>query len=215
MKRIGLYGGTFDPIHCAHLRLAAALRDELQLDEVRLVPAGQPYHRDHGPHASARQRLDMVRLAIKGEPGLIADDREVRRQKNAYTVDTLQELRTELGPDAELWCLIGGDSLARLPSWHHWQDIFTLANLAVALRPGFDPAHLEPAIRAEWQTRQVFDFSNRTPSGTIRALTLAPVDVSATRIRARLAAGEDAGGLVPAAVLDYIRQQQLYRNTLA
>ncbi|MXR36024.1 nicotinate-nucleotide adenylyltransferase [Craterilacuibacter sinensis] len=213
MRRIGLYGGTFDPFHCAHLRLACALRDELKLDEVRLVPAGLPYHRDHGPHASASQRLDMVRLAIAGEPGLIADDREIRRGKNAYTVETLEELRSELTPQDELWCLIGGDSLARLASWHRWQAIFTLANLAVALRPGFDPAHLAPAISAQWQARQVSDFSKRTPSGTIRALTLAPVDVSATDIRARLAAGADVSGLVPAAVLDYIRAQQLYRNT--
>ncbi|POZ61266.1 nicotinate-nucleotide adenylyltransferase [Chromobacterium alticapitis] len=209
--RIGVFGGTFDPIHHAHLRMARAFAAELQLDEVRLIPAGQPYHRDRGPHASPAQRLDMVRLAIAGDAALSADAREVRRDRPAYTVDTLRELRAELGDKAELWFLIGGDSLAALDRWKDWRELFPLANLAVAMRPGFDPAALPPVIRQEWQARQVSDFSNRTASGTIRPLALPPFDLSATALRARLAADEAVDGLIAPAVLAYIRQHGLYR----
>ncbi|TIC81174.1 nicotinate-nucleotide adenylyltransferase [Crenobacter intestini] len=211
MKRVGVYGGTFDPFHNAHLRLARALRDELALDEVRLIPAGRPYHRDSGPHADAEQRLAMVRLGIAGETGLTADAREVVSARNAYTVETLEALRAELGQDTELWCLIGSDSLEHLDRWHRWRELFALANLAVAIRPGFDAARLAPAVRAEWDARQVSDFSNRTPCGTIRALALTPVALSATEIRRRLAAGDDVADCVPEAVAAHIRRLGLYR----
>ncbi|MEN3811878.1 nicotinate (nicotinamide) nucleotide adenylyltransferase [Chromobacterium piscinae] len=163
--RVGVFGGTFDPVHHAHLRMARAFADELALDEVRLIPAGQPYHRQEGPRASAAQRLDMVKLAIAADARLTVDEREIRRHRPAYTVDTLRELRAELGAAAELWFLVGGDSLAALSSWKDWRELFRLANLAVAMRPGFDPAALPPEVRQEWQARQVSDFSNRTVSG--------------------------------------------------
>ncbi|MEO3953981.1 nicotinate-nucleotide adenylyltransferase [Chromobacterium piscinae] len=209
--RVGVFGGTFDPVHHAHLRMARAFADELALDEVRLIPAGQPYHRQEGPRASAAQRLDMVKLAIAADARLTVDEREIRRHRPAYTVDTLRELRAELGAAAELWFLVGGDSLAALSSWKDWRELFRLANLAVAMRPGFDPAALPPEVRQEWQARQVSDFSNRTVSGTIRPLALPPLDLSATRLRAQLAADEPVEGLIDPAVLAYIRQQRLYR----
>ncbi|MEN2426790.1 nicotinate-nucleotide adenylyltransferase [Chromobacterium vaccinii] len=209
--RVGVFGGTFDPVHHAHLRMARAFADELALDEVRLIPAGQPYHRQEGPRASAAQRLDMVKLAIAADARLAVDEREIRRHRPAYTVDTLRELRDELGAAAELWFLVGGDSLAALSSWKNWRELFRLANLAVAMRPGFDPAALPPEVRQEWQTRQVSDFSNRTASGTIRPLALPPLDLSATRLRAQLAADEPVEGLIDPAVLAYIRRQRLYR----
>jgi len=207
---LGLFGGTFDPIHTAHLRMAQAFRSELQLDEVRLIPAGQPYHRQHGTHASPTQRLDMVKLAIAGLPGLQVDAREVKRNKPAYTIDTLLEIRAEVGPDRPLWWLIGGDSLATLHTWRRWEDLFTLANIAVALRPGFDQTRLPPAVRTQWQQRQVTDFSNASPSGTMRPLALPPLDISATAIRRRLQAGHGVDGWLDDAVLGYIRQHQLY-----
>ncbi|MEO2217524.1 nicotinate-nucleotide adenylyltransferase [Chromobacterium vaccinii] len=209
--RVGVFGGTFDPVHHAHLRMARAFADELALDEVRLIPAGQPYHRQEGPRASAAQRLDMVKLAIAADARLAVDEREIRRHRPAYTVDTLRELRAELGAAAELWFLVGGDSLAALSSWKDWRELFRLANLAVAMRPGFDPAALPPEVRQEWQARQVSDFSNRTASGTIRPLALPPLDLSATRLRAQLAADEPVEGLIDPAVLAYIRRQRLYR----
>ena len=210
LPALGLFGGTFDPIHAAHLRMAQAFRNELQLDEVRLIPAGQPYHREQGPHASPAQRLEMVRLAIADLPGLAVDAREVQRNKPAYTVDTLEEIRAEIGPERPLWWLIGGDSLASLHTWRRWEDLFALANIAVALRPGFDETRLPSAVRTQWQQRQVTDFSNGAPSGTMRPLTLPPLDVSATAIRQRLQSGADTGTLLSAPVLAYIRQHRLY-----
>ncbi|OWY38294.1 nicotinic acid mononucleotide adenylyltransferase [Xenophilus sp. AP218F] len=209
--RLGLFGGTFDPIHRAHLRMARAFCDELALDEVRLIPAGQPYHRAAGPVASPAQRLEMTRLAIAGEARLVADDREIRRGKPAYTVDTLREVRAEIGDAAELWFLIGGDSLAALPGWRDWQELFSLANLAVALRPGFDWHQLPAAARQEWQARQVADFSNRTASGTIRPLALPPLDLSATLLREQLRRGIAVDQELTPAVADYIRRHGLYR----
>jgi len=210
-RGIGLFGGTFDPIHAAHLRLARALRDELDLAEVRLIPAGNPYHRQEQPGADAADRLAMVEAAIAGEPRLFADDREVRRDRPAYTVETLEEVRAELGSAVPLWLLIGGDSLACLDRWQRWEELFGLANLAVALRPGFSADALPAAVARHWQARQVTDFPNQAASGTIRALTLPPVDVSATAIRARLQADGPADGLVPDAVLAYIARHGLYR----
>lgn len=211
-RRLGCFGGTFDPVHQAHLRMARAFRDELGLDEVRLIPAGQPYHRTAGPQASAQDRLAMVTLALADEPGLVADGREVARLRPAYTVETLAELRSEIGPQAELWCLIGGDSLEQLDTWHRWQDLLRLANIAVALRPGFDAERLPPAVATEWQVRQVTDFSKRTPSGTMRPLALPPVDVSATDIRSRLARGASVADALPPAVAAYIARHGLYRT---
>ncbi|TCP13664.1 nicotinate-nucleotide adenylyltransferase [Crenobacter luteus] len=209
-RAVGVFGGTFDPIHAGHLRLARALRDELSLSEVRLIPAGDPYHREAAPLASAEQRLAMARLAVAGEPGLVVDEREVRRGRPSYTVETLAELRAELGPDVPIWCLIGGDSLAQLATWRRWRELFALAHLAVALRPGFDPATLPEPVAAEWRQRQVSDFPNRTPSGTIRALTLPPMDISATDLRARLGQGAAVDGLIAPAVLAYIEAGHLY-----
>ncbi|WP_246211024.1 nicotinate-nucleotide adenylyltransferase [Vogesella oryzae] len=211
MRRVGMFGGTFDPIHSAHLRMAEAFFAQCRLDELRLIPAGNPYHRDRGPQASAAQRLAMVQLAIAGHPGWLADDREVMRPRPAYTVETLEELRAELGPACQLWLLIGGDSLHQLPTWQRWQDILQLANIAVAVRPGFDAANLPAELQPYW--RQVPDFSNSAASGTIRALTLPPVPLSATLLRHKLACGEDCSGLMAPEVMQYITRHRLYRST--
>ena len=208
---IGLFGGSFDPVHQGHLRLARALRDELQLAEVRLLPAGSPPHR--APlAAAAADRLAMLRLALAGEPGLTVDERELSGRLSGYTVDTLAMIRRETGPEAALWWLVGGDQLASLDRWHRWRDIFGLAHLAVAVRPGFDAGSLPPAVAAEWQARQATDFANLPPAGRIRALSLSPVDISATAIRADLARGGDGLGHLAPAVRDYIHLHRLYRS---
>lgn len=208
---VGFFGGTFDPFHNAHLRMARAFRDEIGLSRLLLVPAGDPYHRTQDGLSAARHRLAMTRLGVAGEALIDVDDREIRRTEPSFTVETLTELRSELGPDAELWFLIGGDSLANLSRWKDWQTLFTLANLAVALRPGFETSTLPDEVRTEWHTRQVSDFSNRTASGTIRPLILPPVDLSATRIRDTLSRGGDVSHLVPASILRYIGEHGLYR----
>lgn len=208
---VGVFGGTFDPVHAAHLRMADAFWQQCRLTQLHLVPAGQPYHRAQGPQASAEQRLAMLQLAIAGRPGWRADDREVHRPRHAYTIETLEEIRAELPAGSALWFLVGGDSLQNLHTWHRWPELFDVANLAVAVRPGFDPAHLHPDIARRWQAAQVADFSNSAPSGTMRALTLPPVPLSATQLRTQLAQGEDCSGQIAKPVLAYIRQHQLYR----
>lgn len=209
---LGILGGTFDPVHRAHLRLARALRDELGLAEVRLMPAGIPPHRA-APAAAAGHRVAMARLAIADEPGLTVDPRETLRATPCYTVETLEELRAELGPDVPVWWLIGGDQLAGFATWHRWRDILALCHLAVAARPGWEPdeASLPPELAERWQARQAIDFANLPPAGRIRALSLSPVDVSATAIRADLAAGGTGLGQLAPAVLDYIRRHRLYQ----
>lgn len=206
-----MFGGTFDPVHAAHLRMAQAFFDECQLDELRLIPAGIPYHRTQGPQASNTQRRDMLQLALADRPGWQVDERELTRERPAYTIETLEEIRAEIGPAAELWFLIGGDSLQNLHTWHRWQDLFSLANLAVAIRPGFVADPPDPALATRWQAAQVADFSKRTACGTIRPLALPPIPLSATDIRQQLATGQDCSAVLTPAVLAYIRQHGLYR----
>ncbi len=209
---IGVFGGTFDPIHLGHLRLARALRDELQLAEVRLIPTGQPPHRPH-PQTAPAHRLAMLQLAIADEVGLYADDREIRRPRLCYTVETLQEIRAEIGAQMPLYCLIGADSFVHLHTWHQWRQLFTLAHLVVAWRPGFAPDQLDDAVAQEWKHRQASDFAKQSPAGTIRALSLAPADFSATTIRATFARGATPADQLTPQVLDYIRHHRLYPNT--
>lgn len=209
---IGLFGGTFDPIHRAHLRMAQAFATEAQLTQLRLIPAGDPYHRAGQCAASAQHRLEMVRLAIVGEPGMQADDRELRRSRPSYTIETLEEVRAEIGPLVPLWFLIGTDSLQRLESWLRWRDLFELAHLAVAVRPGFSEDDLPAAVRAQWQARQLSADPNQSASGTILRLALPPLDLSASTIRNGLAHDADISHQVPPAIASYIREHGLYRN---
>lgn len=207
---IGLFGGTFDPIHLGHIRMAEAFQHELGLSRVHLIPAGQPYHRTGGSQATGEQRLEMVRRAIVNQPDMQVDTREISRNKPAYTVETLEEIRQELPTDTIIWLLIGGDSLAQLHTWHRWQELFTLCNIAVAMRPGIIIETLPDIIKAEWNTRQVFDFSKPASCGTIRPLTLPPLDISATEVRRRLALQENCSDILNPDVETYIRQQGLY-----
>lgn len=135
---LGVLGGTFDPIHTGHLRLAEEAREALGLGGVRLIPAGQPPHRGE-PGSTAEDRLAMARLAAAGNPGFMVDDGEVRAQQKSYTVLTLERLRAEIGPRRPLVLILGADAFAGLPTWHRWTDLFALAHLAVANRPGYAP----------------------------------------------------------------------------
>ena len=132
---LGIFGGTFDPIHYGHLRTAFELRQALKLAEVRFLPTGNPPHRDHTT-ADAEQRLAMVRAAVADQKGFVVDDREVRRTGVSYSVDTLTELRAE-HPHRSLCLLLGMDAFLGLPHWHRWQEILSLAHVVVAHRPGW------------------------------------------------------------------------------
>jgi nicotinate-nucleotide adenylyltransferase len=203
---VGVFGGTFDPIHYGHLRPAQEAVQQLALAELRFVPAAQPPHRP-SPQASAAQRLAMVELAIRGLPALRVDDRELRRGGLSYTVLTLESLRAELG-NTPLCLLIGADQFRSFETWHRWQEIPDLAHLVVLNRPGATSGSLPAWAR----TRACDDFGvlRVAPAGRLAFLSVSPQDISATRIRAALARGESVQGLLPEVVLDYIRTNQVY-----
>lgn len=211
---IGIFGGTFDPVHFAHLRLAEEAVDHLGLGSVRWIPAGQPPHRGT-PQVTAGQRLEMVRLATADNPAFRVDAAEVEAARPSYTVPTLERLRAELGAEQPLVLLVGADAFAGLPGWHRWQDIFALAHLAVSHRPGFpvEPASLPPALAAEFAARRCDAGGLVRAAGGIVTFAMTQLAISATQIRQLLANRRSPRYLLPAAVLDYIDRHLLYRNT--
>lgn len=211
---IGLLGGTFDPIHYGHLRPAHEVYRRLGLASLRLVPAATPPHR-RAPVATAEQRLRMVELAVAEFPGLSADDREIRRGGVSYTVPTLESIRAEIGAEP-LCLLVGSDAFVGLSTWHRWERLFELAHIVVMERPGSPLAHarvLPWALeRLSRDVREVMDY----PAGRVLFVLVAPVDVSATRIRAAIARGETPPRAeLPNAVWAYINEHRLYRSSAA
>lgn len=217
MNGIGIFGGTFDPIHIGHLRTAVELRKVLGLNEMRLIPSATPPHRTQ-PESSAEHRLAMLQIALGSEssapePGLIADDRELQRDGPSYTWDTLKELRAETGPDTPLCLCIGMDSLIDLNQWHRWYELTDMAHIVVAARPGW---HLPKSgevldfVRAHRATD--IEQLQSTPKGKILIMEMTLLPVSATGIRQALQRGESIRYLVPEKVIDYIRQHQLYSD---
>ena len=149
---LGIFGGTFDPIHCGHLELARELREALGFSAVRFIPAGDPPHRA-APVATAAHRLAMVELAVEGQSGLEVDAREIHSPQRSYTVPTLEELREE-DPSRTLALIVGADTFLGLPTWHRWRDVFALAHLVVVPRPGVPLETALPAVLAnEWTKR--------------------------------------------------------------
>lgn len=211
---IGILGGTFDPIHFGHLRLAEEATDTLGLAGVRLIPAGRPPHRDI-PAASAEHRLAMTRIAAADNPQLVVDAAEVEAASPSYTVPTLERLRRELGPDRPLVLLLGADAFAGLATWHRWRDLFGLAHLAVTHRPGYglDEDRLPAAVADEWvaRRRDTAGALGEAPAGAVLPFAITPLDISATRIRQTVAAGRSPRYLLPDAVVEYIRCHRLYR----
>ena len=213
---IGLLGGTFDPIHFGHLRLAQELADALGLACVRFIPSGTPAHRD-APNVSSAHRLQMVRIAIAGNPLFEADDREIRREGISYTYDTLTELRKELG-ERPLCLLMGADAFAALTTWHRWQELFDLAHVVIAHRPGFRLQELQAALPAPLRKIYLQRLAGapgmlRSHAGSVLTREITALDISATRIRALLGQGASPRYLAPEAVLDYIDHHNLYKDS--
>jgi len=203
-------------VHFGHLRLAEEAMERLALGGVRWIPAGQPAHRGP-PGVSARQRLDMVRLAVAGNPRFVVDAAEVEADSPSYTVPTLERLRAELGAAQPLALLLGADAFAGLESWRRWRELFALAHIAISHRPGFPiaPDTLPPALAAEFAARQRCDAAalRALPAGCIVSVEMTQLAISATQIRQYQAAGRSARYLLPDKVLDYIQTHSLYRNT--
>ena len=213
---LGLFGGTFDPVHYGHLRLAEESIAHLGLGAVRWIPAGQPPHRER-PQVTAAQRLRMVRQATAGNPRFYVDPAEVEAAAPSYTVLTLERLRLELGDRLPLVLLVGADAFAGLASWHRWRDILELAHVAVSHRPGFpvEPASLPRELAAEFAARRLPDAGGlgESPGGGIVTFAMTQLAISATQIRKLLANGLSARYLLPDDVLDYIQTHSLYQNT--
>jgi nicotinate-nucleotide adenylyltransferase len=210
---LGLLGGTFDPIHHGHLRLAIEARQRLGLGAIRLIPAGQPPHRAR-PGTPAEHRLAMTGLAVCDLPGFEVDDTEVRSRKPSYTVATLERLRAELGPDRPLVLILGADAFLGLAGWHRWQALFGLAHIAVATRPGYVLADAlyggELAEECPERLSQNPQILQTAPAGAIVPFTIPSLEISATLIRHALGHGDDARFLLPGAVLSYIQEHHLY-----
>lgn len=215
MAPFGLLGGTFDPIHFGHLRLAQEMLDALGLARVLLIPAGRPPHR-RPPQATPEQRLEMARLATAGNPLLQVDSREVFKPTPCFTVETLTDLRREVGASQPLVLILGTDAFLGLPAWHRWREIFTLAHVAVASRPDGSGADwqdaMSPELREEWDARHGGGGADlaAAPAGRVVAREIPFLDISATRIRELLRECRSPRYLLPDAVLDYIRRNLLY-----
>ena len=213
---LGLFGGTFDPVHFGHLRLAEESIDHLGLGGVRWIPAGQPPHRGL-PQVTSEQRLEMVRRSTANNAKFSLDASEVEAAAPSYTVPTLERLRRELGDAQSLVLLVGADAFAGLPTWHRWRDIFTLAHVAVSHRPGFpvEAASLPHALASEFAGRRLADAAGlrQAPAGGIVTFAMTQLAISATQIRTLLANGLSARYLLPDGVLDYIQSNQLYKST--
>ncbi len=215
---IGIFGGTFDPIHHGHLRIAQEALEQCDLAQVRFVPSGTPPHRAT-PRASAQQRLQMVLLALHGHPHFVVDAREVVRTVPCYTVDTLTALRTELGDQQPLCLILGGDAFLQLHTWHEWQRLFALAHIVVLQRAGGLPLgnamnNADAALKAEYRARLApgAQALHEAPSGAIFVADMPALEISATDIRRRCAEGKSIRYLIPDAVTHFINSNQLYRS---
>ncbi|AZS51259.1 nicotinate-nucleotide adenylyltransferase [Entomomonas moraniae] len=209
MARIGLLGGTFNPIHIGHLRSAIESIELLSLDELRLTPNFLPPHREN-PSVDAEKRLTMVKLAVEKIPKLVVDDLELKRNKLSYTFDTLKALQKALPIEDTLFFIVGWDAFCGLPTWHRWQELLNYCHILVLQRP-----HLSAKIPHElaiFLQDKLVDYNQITGRvGKIAYLQQTPLDISSTKIRTNLAQGKSVQFLLPDNVLDYINLHKLYQ----
>lgn len=211
---LGLYGGTFDPVHFGQLRLATEVAEAFHLEQVLFVPAGLPYHRGRSAHASNEERLTMLKLATARDARFGVDERELRREGPTYTYDTLTELRRERGPATPLVFLAGSDAFARIDTWHRSAELFELAHFVVAIRAGDE----------QWQSRGPGAFPREAwpritlnprellsaPAGKVMTYFMTPIAISSTAVRNLAAAGASIRYLTPDPVVEYARSHRLY-----
>jgi nicotinate-nucleotide adenylyltransferase len=215
---IGILGGTFDPIHHGHLRIAQEALEQCTLKQIRFVPSGTPPHRA-APLASAKARWEMVRLALNGHPDFLVDVHEVFRTDPCYSVDTLSALRAELGAQQPLCLILGGDAFLQLHTWREWKRLFELAHIVIFQRAGELPLgnamlKADAALQTEYQARLAPGASalHETPNGRIFVADMPALEISSTDIRRRCADGKSVRYLVPDAVVNHINTQSLYRT---
>ena len=208
---LGVFGGTFNPIHNGHLRSALEVRESLGLERVLLMPAARPPLREL-PECDAAFRADLVELAVDGEPGLVCDRRELDREGPSYSYDSLAELRAEHGRHRSLSLILGTDTLEQLDRWYRWEELLMLAHLIIVARPGW--THPESGVVADWLSRHLADTPavlHSTPCGSAVLKTLRQLPISATEIREIIADGRSPRYLLPDAVWQRIQESGVYR----
>lgn len=209
---IAIFGGTFNPIHYGHLRLAEEWRQVFALPCVHLLPAGLPPHRP-APRVSPLQRLAMVRLAIEGDPCLKVDTRDVLKSSPCYSIETVQSLRQEFGATRPIYWLMGADSFLTLPQWEEWQTLMSLVHIVVARRPSYmlDAQEMHPELAACFQTQFNADWRQlQGAGGGITQLASTALAISSTQIRGLCKKQQSIRYLLPNAVMNYIETHKLY-----
>lgn len=209
---VGVFGGTFNPVHHGHLRSALELVEHLGLDHLRLMPCAVPPHRE-APSCAAMHRAAMVELAVASAPQLRCDTRELVREGVSYTFDSLLELREELGEARSLVMVMGCDAVLNITTWHRWQELLDVAHIVVIARPGWHFPDEGPV--AQWlAANRVASTAvlQDQPAGRILIEELRPLAISSTEVREMLAAGKSARYLLPEPVLDYIQTNHLYQH---
>ena len=207
---VALLGGTFNPIHFGHLNLANCLVDYLQVESVRMIPCAIPPHRET-PSVSAEQRLAMLQLAIDDHPLLTSDDLELRKSTPSYSIETVQQIRQQVGEETPLFFCIGMDSLLTIDSWHHWQQLLDYCHLAICPRPGYKlpiKGHL-----AEWIEQNLCDDIERVKTlaqGCLHLCKIPLKDISSTAIRDSIKCAQSIDHLTPKPVVNFITKHSLY-----
>ncbi|MGB2180145.1 MAG: nicotinate-nucleotide adenylyltransferase [Porticoccaceae bacterium] len=207
---VALLGGTFNPIHFGHLNLANCLVDYLQVESMRMIPCAIPPHRET-PSVSAEQRLAMLQLAIDDHPLLTSDDLELRKSTPSYSIETVQQIRQQVGEETPLFFCIGMDSLLTIDSWHHWQQLLDYCHLAICPRPGYKlpiKGHL-----AEWIEQNLCDDIERVKTlaqGCLHLCKIPLKDISSTAIRDSIKCAQSIDHLTPKSVVNFITKHSLY-----
>ena len=211
---VALLGGSFDPVHNGHVALGALFANLLQPDQLRIIPAGNPWQKG-ALRATPQDRVRMLEQAFaQANLAVTIDRQEIERSTATYTIDTLRNVRAELGPDASIVFVMGADQLQQLNTWRDWRALFDLAHIGVAARPGYSLAEaaLPEAVATELAQRQgSLEQLRHTPSGHTHLADNLAVDISSTQVRAALQRGEQANSLISPVVLDYIQQHNLYK----
>jgi len=203
-RKIGILGGTFDPVHVGHLSIAQAVMTEFGIEKVLLIPAHQPPHKEGKPMADAAHRLAMLRTAVRGLRGLEISDIELRRGGTSFTIDTINAVKKEYGDDAALYFIIGADSLVELADWKSIAELLRTCTFVTVTRPGYSQHHLDA-------------LEKKVPEADLARLRehylkTDPIDISSTAIREKIRAGEPVTKLVRAPVERYIIEHGLYRE---
>jgi len=210
IKPVAVLGGTFDPVHHGHLRLAIDIAETLGVEELRLMPGYQPVHRNN-PSATAEQRLKMLQLAVEDIDILTVDDRELRRKGPSYTLLSLQEIRAEIGGDKPLYFILGEDAFNQFDSWYQWKDLINYAHLLVAVRPGKHPdvsGELKTFIH---ENEYKGDGFPQTPSGNLVWLDNPMLEIASRDIRQRIIHNKNIRYLLPVNVFNYLESLKIYR----